>query len=84
MIQQRQFWTKRRCIGLGLTLGGTIAFIAAALFYAWHITDGWDGLQAMSFVTFAVIFGAVVFAVGGVMAIFIVMIIAKNEEADRH
>ena len=72
-------WSKRQIVGLLATLAGTFCVILTGLYFAWVVSEGWSGMQGMSFLTFAVIFGLVLFAIGGVMAIFVVMVIRKNE-----
>ncbi len=75
-------WTTRRIIGLIVTLLGTFAVIGMGLYYAWNVSQSWAGMQGMSFLTFAVIFSLVLLTMGMVMAFYIVMIIAKNEDKD--
>lgn len=75
-------WTKRRIIGLIVTLLGTFTVIGLGLYYAWTVSQSWAGMQGMSFLTFAVIFSLVLLTMGMVMAFYIVMIIAKNEDKD--
>ena len=77
-------WSSRQRWGLFWTMFGTALVIAISLYWAWHVSDGWSGMQGMSFLTFSLIYSAVILAIGGVMAIFIVMIIGKNEKAERN
>ena len=76
-------WTRRAKTGAVATLAGVAVVTIGALYYFWSITRGWTGLEGMSFVAFAAIFGAVLLAIGLVMAFFIVMIIRKNEAAGK-
>ena len=70
-------WSLHQKRGLRLTLLGTAVMTALTLLYLWMFHA--HGVALSSFLAIAAVIAVVWFAIGAVMAFFIVMIIRKNE-----
>lgn len=76
-------WSPKQITSAAITMSATFTTIIVTLTYFWISTDGWSGMQDMSFLAFAIIFGAVLLAIGIVMTIYIVMVVRKNEKIEK-
>lgn len=73
-------WSHTARKGAWLTALGTIVVTAFSIAYLWFATYGWDGVTTAAFVKVAAVTTLVWFAIGTTMAIFIVMVLEKNEK----
>lgn len=73
-------WSRTARKGAWFTALGTIIVTAFSVAYLWFSTYGWDGVTTFEFIKIAVVTSLVWFAIGTTMAIFIVMVLEKNEK----
>lgn len=73
-------WSNSAKKGAFLTAAGTLIVTVLSILYLWFTTYGWDGVTTADFIKVAIVTTVVWFAIGVTMAIFIVMVLRKNEQ----
>jgi len=76
-------WSNRARKGAIGTAIGTLLMTALSLLWLWKTSYGAPGVTPLSFLKLGIVIAIVWTAIGTTMAIFVVMVLRKNEAFDR-